>query len=109
MVERIVHLGMVAVDSGNLMIVDPCYVVGGYDWFDFIDRHLQSAVDNEHQGGEFEAAGFANGVLFKSGLGDGWYQVRAFIADIPGWGSRIKKVEIILIEDEEDDDSNEDV
>ena len=42
------------------------------------------------------------GVVFSSGLGDGVYDVFATIKDVKGWGERITKVEIILIEEESD-------
>ena len=112
MTERIEHLGMVAVDSGHLMLVDPCYVLNDRAYDIMCDRILElheDGKDADKHGGEFVASGMANGVVFESGIGDGWYTVEAEIGDVPGWGERIKKVIITLIEDDEDDDSNEDV
>lgn len=40
-------------------------------------------------------------VAFRSGLGDGEYNVYAEIGDVKGWGRRVKKVWIDLIEEEE--------
>lgn len=49
----------------------------------------------------FEGGNAGAGVCFQSGLGDGTYQVWGIIGEVEGWGRRIKKVEIILIPDEE--------
>ncbi|WP_289139179.1 hypothetical protein [uncultured Brevibacillus sp.] len=40
------------------------------------------------------------GVAFNSGLGDGVYNVYATYKDVEGWGKRIVKVEIELLDDE---------
>ena len=38
-------------------------------------------------------------VVFSSGLGDGTYPVYATVEDIPDWGKRITKIEIIFLDD----------
>ena len=40
------------------------------------------------------------GVVFSSGLGDGIYEVWATIGEVEGWGRRVKKVEILLMDEE---------
>lgn len=107
MTDRIVDLGEVAVDSGHLMIVDPCYVFRGGAYDLMCDRILQlheDGKDADNHGGEFPASGIANGVVFESGLGDGWYRVEATVGDVPGWGERVKSVTITLIEEDYDED-----
>jgi len=47
------------------------------------------------------------GVAFNSGLGDGIYNVYATYKDIEGWGKRIVKVEIELLDNEYLEDINE--
>lgn len=47
------------------------------------------------------------GVAFNSGLGDGVYNVYATYKDVEGWGKRIVKVEIELLDDEYLEDINE--
>ena len=37
------------------------------------------------------------GVVFNSGIGYGEYEAWATIGDVPPWGERIEKVEVILI------------
>jgi hypothetical protein len=39
------------------------------------------------------------GVAFRSGLGDGQYEVWAYYTKLPDWGERIAKVEVKLIEE----------
>lgn len=46
------------------------------------------------------------GVAFSSGMGDGLYDVYATYADVGGWGERVTKVEIILIDDEDLEEFN---
>ena len=53
---------------------------------------------NENQGGEL---GNSLGVVFSSGFGDGCYDVYAYTKDIKGWGNRVCKVEIVLIDPED--------
>jgi hypothetical protein len=68
-----------------------------------LDLH-EDGKDADKKGGEFDASGLAKGVVFESGLGDGWYSVEAEIGEVEGWGERIKRVIITLIEEEDDDD-----
>ena len=80
-------VGHVSVDSGQVMIVDPCYVLDGeYDVAPEHDPsdHKQCAYghpcavtlsDKRH--GEFFAKGFGTAVASSSGYGDGNYPVYA--------------------------------
>lgn len=63
-----------------------------------LDR-AYDAASGEDQGGQLH---FSNGrpgaaVSFRSGLGDGVYEVWAHYAVVPGWGERIVKVEVRLL------------
>ena len=158
MKEEKVKLGVVAVDSGQLMICDPGYLG---DWkdddFDLDGISLYKDVEtgkefthprnweeefrdgmtyNEamekglieripgKKSGEFSYNGVSQktidaqyeeddegqinfhkghaglAVAFRSGLGDGLYEVWGYLKDLPGWGRRITRVEIILVEEE---------
>ncbi|MGG4494443.1 hypothetical protein [Brevibacillus reuszeri] len=167
-------LGQVGVDSGQLVIIDPCYIesewqgresVLGVDFWGQgqekifnllncegiqIDRiggkcrvitsdaeammkrikllsedikqkivtapYTDSTYDKvcditltEDQGGQlhFKMGHAGLGVAFHSGLGDGIYDVYATYKDIGGWGKRIVKVEIELLDDEHLEEINE--
>lgn len=109
-----IKLGIVGVDSGQLLIVDPAYLD---DWdnkddnFEEPKSHLSygkvskltlySDYHSENQGQLLYERGHAGlGVAFRSGLGDGVYAVFGYLKDVDGWGERLTKVEIILIEEE---------
>lgn len=159
-----VKLGVVGVDSGQLMVCDPCYInsewnseeefldirrykdsvtnavfqyrvdfenfessmkeydgktpnqlikdgvweeqevpekiakIGNFSYAGICETTLQK---NEKQGGQlnYKLGHSGAGVAFKSGMGDGLYDVFAYIEEFPMWGERIVKVEIILVND----------
>ena len=97
-----VKIGTAGVDSGQLMVSDPCYVK------DFINNEVDfdskkndnsysyngachHTLKNKNQGGEL---GNGLGVVFSTGIGDGSYPVYAYIGEIDGWGERVLKVEV---------------
>lgn len=102
-------IGYVAVDAGMLMVTDPSYVgawgnnkmgdenSGHYSW-----AGACATADGDDRGGQlnFEAGHAGAGVVFSSGLGDGYYPVYAHYAELDGWGKRIVKIEIVMIEEE---------
>lgn len=99
------QIGSVAVDSGQLMVVDPCYL-GRWkdDEFDNPNAEEESYSNackktlSPEQAGEL---GNAFATVFSSGFGDGVYPVIAHYQD---YGTdeqpdvRIRKVEILLID-----------
>lgn len=173
-VERKVSLGVVGVDSGQLLIIDPCYINSEWNiegspvaiefWGkdqdeltqilknqDYIvdeengcklieckeenaeeiityikkmikennlfvrtliktdnsyDTVCKITSNNDKQGGQlnYSRGQEGLGVAFRSGFGDGIYEVFATIKDCGSWGERVAKVEIVLIEDDELDD-----
>lgn len=78
-------LGYAAVDSGQLLIVDPCYLSawkdGEYNPDKKADNHYAKACEitqNDDCGGELLVSGVAgSGVVFASGYGDGNYPITA--------------------------------
>lgn len=155
-----IQLGSVGVDSGQLMVTDPCYVkmfkdnqfdpktkfhdkqknktvIFPDDFKNFEDDIIEGynknmntlikdkifeevkeksndnsysftgacsqTLYNENLGGEL---GNGLGLSFATGYGDGCYPIYAHYSD-DGWGKRIKKIEIVFIDDEEfsDDDA----
>jgi hypothetical protein len=90
--ERRVRLGTVAVDSGRLLLADPTYIrnLGEIDTLDDTligDRHAISTLEG-------------TSLLFTAGLGDGVYDVFATVGTVVGWGDRVKRVEVVLIDEE---------
>lgn len=58
-----------------------------------------AATDGEKQAGQLNYALGHPGVAvaFRSGLGDGTYDVMAEYEEVPGWGRRIVKIQINLV------------
>lgn len=82
--EEWVSLGTVGVDSGQLMVCDPCYIGDSWEKEPF-DRNKKSkkfsylgacTATNHGKGGQI---GGGLGVAFRSGAGDGEYEVKARI------------------------------
>lgn len=114
MKSKTIKLGVAGVDSGQLLICDPCYIEPG-----FADQDIDSQPIPE---GEFSYRGICQltlsggnlggqlnypmghpgaGVAFLSGFGDGLYEVFAEIIENPDFGERVKRVWIELIPEEE--------
>ena len=90
-------LGHCAVDSGQLIVVDPCYL---REWKDGeygkADNHYGlacAATSSKAQGGEVLVSGPGGvGVAFSSGWGDGAYPVYVHY----GKDGRVRKIEILF-------------
>lgn len=108
-------IGVVGVDSGQLMICDPCYIDSNWERQEFDPdtpkwrreaeglgyNHVCRVTSQKPGGGIPYLLGHDGlAVAFRSGYGDGIYEVYAHIAEneeTDGWGERVAKVEIILI------------
>lgn len=110
MADRRVRLGTVCVDSGQLLIVDPCYLESTWIQHDGTARGDEHASYNDVCDITMAPPLYAGqtlnnlAVAFRSGIGDGEYAVVATIGDVPGWGERIKKIEIELIPDDDNEE-----
>ena len=96
---RKTRLGVVGVDSGQLILMDPSYIqdIVEADSGAFYEEVCR--VTGAEQGGQLKYAHGDDGlaVAFTSGFGDGTYEVWAYYVDGgDSWGERIGKVEIIL-------------
>ena len=115
-------LGVVGVDSGQLLICDPCYLDdanGSVGWEKNTDPEphafepKNNAIDRtdfsyrgacavsmmlSHENGDGQinyAMGHSGrAVVFNSGYGDGTYEVEGREIDDPDWGKRIVEVRI---------------
>lgn len=95
-----VLVGHVSVDSGQIILVDPCYVDDGLDYYEVCEVTLS---DNH-------AGSWMNGhaVATSTGYGDGSYPVYVEYEDCGSWGKRVKSVTIEFLEDEVEDSWDED-
>jgi len=100
------------VDSGQLLLCDPCYIDAQWKKVEFdveaaFDENTMAGRDFNYNGCSsvsrlYEeedgcqlifALGHAGaGVCVSSGVGDGVYPVLAELIDDPVWGTRVKKV-----------------
>ena len=98
--ERI-RLGEVGVDSGQLLVIDPCYLAQ-WDHERLYDEVCR--ITTEDFGGQLEYAPGRPGlaVAFSSGFGDSAYEVWATVRDFGPWGRRLARVEIDLLGEEDD-------
>ncbi len=107
-----VLIGEVGVDSGQLMVCDPCYITGEFESDEFRPDKPDTAGNypftyngacgatlSDERAGQL---GRVTGVAFSSGLGDGVYPVYATIVDDELWGKRVAKVEIIMMDIEDE-------
>jgi hypothetical protein len=83
-------IGRCGVDSGQIMIVDPCYVIDNS--FGEQDYEECCAVTSEGDGAGQVMRDLA--VVTTTGIGDGYYPVYATTEDLGGWGERITRIEI---------------
>lgn len=97
-----VHIGNVGVDSGTLMIGDPCYLNDKEDWnSELYDKWIVGKLGEENKVSvQISEMCPEQAVAFESGFGDGCYEVYALVKDYgKNLGKRIKEVRVVLIED----------
>lgn len=110
-----VLVGYCAVDSGQIMLVDPSYAAdnafvgtSGEPFaanlrapYPFSYNGACSATCSPEQAGQL---GEGTAVVVASGYGDGFYPVYATYVEDDTWGRRIASVRIDFISDEDEDD-----
>lgn len=88
-------VGRCGVDSGQVMITDPCYVID--DGFSEKDYETVCDITLSEQGVgplHYEAGHEGKAVAARTGIGDGYYPVYATYGYIEGFGERILGLEI---------------
>jgi hypothetical protein len=99
-------IGHCGVDSGHLVLVDPCYIMPSDtrkledDQMDYGQLH-KSLFGKDGIGPESKELVFSgiagNGVVFSSGIGDGNYPVYAKIVDDETFGRRVAEVKVVMM------------
>jgi hypothetical protein len=93
---RRVKIGVVGVDSGQLIVCDPCYLKDQKSLTDY--EGICALPNSKFKQLLYNLGHPGAGVAFDTGIGDGIYEVWAEIGDAgDGWGERIRKVEIIFL------------
>lgn len=115
--ERIL-LGHCAVDSGQILLVDPAYVIDGLNYDEVCAAHsvgcdhTNDLVDGKHRHamtgavihdfGQTVHRGYggptSGGVVTTTGYGDGYYPVYAEIKDLGKAGKRVARVTIEFLD-----------
>lgn len=104
MKEEQIKVGTIGVDAGLCWIGDPCYILGDnpnrkFSWSEFCDELWSDETNPTMKSFPYAKGHEGLGVCVSTGFGDGCYDVIATVIDDPQWGRRVKKVEVIFIED----------
>ena len=95
-----IKIGDCAVDSGQIMIVDPCYVLPGigeqirYTYNDLLGEYEKPGVDDKQAFEVLFSKIAGTGIISSTGLGDGVYPVYAKIEDQGKFGKRVMELKI---------------
>ena len=106
MMTRTIKVGSIGVDSGQVMIVDPCYVLkddfalGGSPTGGMYDETCRLTVGDPKHHGETSFGAFATSTYY----GDGQYPI---FAEVDSDG-RILRMTIEFVDSESDYDEDED-
>ena len=111
------QVGTVGVDSGTMMMCDPCYAFSKRENNEgkLIGNDIKTydeILDDYKEGGfifgkelgmpiKINSDNFADGVVFSTGFGDGVYPVTIDVVDCGEYGTRVKSATITFIQDDE--------
>ena len=101
-------IGVVGVDSGQLLVCDPCYIDSDWETEDLdigkSKKHFsynacsKKTLEKGHGQLKFEMGHDGIGVVSETGLGDGLYEVFANIVEVKrnghNFGKRVKEIKI---------------
>lgn len=107
-------VGEVWVDSGSVMVGDPCYTHGQdashavADWNEFLSRTWPKVFGKNgeinHKVGmkdvTYALSEKGIGMVVSSGFGDGVYPVFVKYSDEGQWGKRVAELKVVFIDDE---------
>lgn len=104
-----VKIGEVYVDSGQMMVGDPCYLSEwtNSDELDFEKRDKEYSYEGACQETcSEEHAGILGGGLSavcSTGYGDGCYPVYIEYSDEGSWGRRVKSITVVFLDEEDEE------
>jgi len=110
-------LGHVGVDSGQIVVCDPCYIKSeykdeGYSLYsgdsgddEFSYQAICEKTVGPDKGGQlyFKRGHAGVAVAASTGYGDGYYPVFAEIRDCGEWGERVSKIWVEFIDENEEE------
>lgn len=96
--EKWKQIGVVGVDSGTLMITDPCYVTGD-NWSDKdYDKYVCGQMRENSLKIPFPKGHDGKAVLTSTGFGDGCYPVYQIEKNYKVWGKRVVGIMVLFDE-----------
>lgn len=109
-------IGYVGVDSGQLLLCDPCYIDSEWKEEDFNGDNVSpkhnfsykacaqaTLSENGHGQLKYKIGHDGVGVAFRTAFGDGYYPVYAKYSE----DGTLKSVEVVFWEDEEEDEDDD--
>jgi hypothetical protein len=111
-----VLIGSIGVDSGQMMLCDPCYIESSWENETIDFKNIDQYAGKFNYGGACQAtlsdkgAGILEdgiGAVCATGFGDGSYNVYVTYSDEGSWGKRISEMRIVFIGDEVEEDDEE--
>jgi len=110
-------VGTCGVDSGQIIVVDPCYVISdesdqdkfaeSKDYNDLNATYEELLRERDKKGNNLTDA-FKFGIVTNTGFGDGEYKVYIKKEAQGPWGVRVSELKIVFIEDEEEEEEQDD-
>lgn len=117
-IEDWTKVGTISVDSGSVMIGDPCYTQGAdassasKDWMGFLAATYPGTFGPNSTGESMPQVTNALGeqglgIVSSSGFGDGEYPVYVRYSDEGQWGKRVAELKVVFIGEEEEEEEDE--
>ena len=109
-------VGEAGVDSGQIIVVDPCYVINDEAEllkfaeskdFNDIDATYDDLLKERDKNKNALTVAFKDGIVTNTGYGDGSYKVYIKKENMGQWGERVMELKIVFISDEPEEEEEE--
>lgn len=114
-------IGRIGVDSGQMMLVDPCYIKKSFEK-DYDEQKIEKMQKEKSFSMDYNGAcaatlqenlsagvlnvignsDYGTAAVCSTGFGDGVYEVFVTEEEHGGWGKRISKMEIVFIDEDDE-------